>query len=486
MFLLFMPFRWAQEGHLPLFGAYKILPDGTKLINKESMVLDKIGKNGPSILKIRRNTSSILHLLGVSQVLQPPVHVVARRIVRDLQLPDELSDFVRKLDKLVGNKRGKWRLKTFGNHVDIGTGYAAALILFALKLTLGLDGTSEHKISSMAAEANEILRLKPSSSFAKNTQGPYVNGDASGQPPTIFVWKEWVRFMRYRRLILETEHVPTAIRHKALARMDPDIVMAFARGKGYLSCKNVKKLRPSRQKSQEDTLELLEDIMASRRQEKSTTVPIAFKPTVLPRQGLAEQLYEKYGLLRQDFPSSSLKPLLQTKTLASALQQKDVGLDVCQGPAYDEVDLLGSQFVPLLCRTAFKRKRGALGRPTEGPAHYAYKTFRRCHQIRAASGSGQQKKLVLFQPWQAYWSLSIRGTAKLTQFDWKVLSAQLPPTFLWMLNEVAESCGEKPMDLYAKLQTVETILLRYCQRSYSLVPQDDLKWRIASAKKVVL
>lgn len=367
------------------------------------------------------------------------------------------------------------QLRTFGKLVDSGAAYAGALILFALKLILGLDGHSENEISGMASQANEILGLKPSSAFAKTSS----SGAGRAEGKTLFVWKEWVRFIHYRRLVLESHHVPTAVRHNAINRMDPDVVMAFVRNDGYLRCRSVKKLIPSQQRRQEEVLKLLDQLAYHLPSPDPSTKRIfSFEPTLLPRQGLAEQLLHsdphRFALLRQSFSSSSLKFALRPEKLARALREKAVSLQVCQGPAWEELDLLVSEFLPSYYKYASSKGK---------PPRYAFKPARLKRHVREEPG---RRNLLLHQPWNAYWTRSMCGNQTINRLDWKVLSAQLPPTFRWMLKEVAESCSEKPRDLYLKLRQVETILLRWTQATHTLLPDQVLKRRLNFAKHIVL
>ena len=106
-----------------------------------------------------------------------------------------------------------------------------------MKLIFGLDGATEYKISDFAEQANNLLKLKPSSSFARRKGSENVLPKQSSMGvKTLFVWKDWVRFIEYRRLAMERNHVPTAIRKGLVKKMDPDYVLRFAQNEGYYHC----------------------------------------------------------------------------------------------------------------------------------------------------------------------------------------------------------------------------------------------------------
>jgi len=397
---------------------------------------------------------------------------------------------VRKLDKLVGAQRQDWKLRRIGRLADSGTKYAGALVLIALKMMFGLDGHSENKISEFASQANAALQLKASSAFTmrKDLEANVAGTDHTSptEMETLFVWKEWVRFIEYRRILLETFYVPSSIRARKMRQMDPKRMMRYARKEGELRCnRNVsfKKLS-SYKKRQGQFMEIFEDLSKSfPSQSNPTPTEQAFRPCIFPHHGLAEQLLdfdpERFSLLRQSFPESSLRFTLRPKSLARDLHRVGYGLNVCQGPAYAEANLLSTDFVSSAVK--FSKKKTSSVRFFSGRA----KLKRNIKPVIRTSAK-DSKELLLYQPSWAYWTRSVRCKTTLNGLDWKVLSNQLPPTFRWTLKLVAESLGEKQKDLYVELRGVETILNRWTQSVHSLAPKTEFDRKLKSARTLVL
>lgn len=88
--------RWVRQGYIPFHGAHQLLPEWMKqsMLSQDANILGGCarasGRAGPNLVSLRQNTASLLHMLGVSELPKPPVHVVARKIIQDLQLPGNL------------------------------------------------------------------------------------------------------------------------------------------------------------------------------------------------------------------------------------------------------------------------------------------------------------------------------------------------------------------------------------------------------------
>lgn len=364
-------------------------------------------------------------------------------------------------------------------------------LLIALKLIIGLDGSSEFKISDFAAQVNDILKLKPSSSFSRRKS----YGHQSSSPvKTLFVWREWVRFIEYRRITLEQTHVPTAIRKGVVHKMDPEYVLRFAKTEGFLHCHRTGK--PETNPKEDQILKVLDQ--TAKRFVPSTDLPKripVFRPTVLGNHGLAEQLIEfdrcQFGLLEQDFSKSSLAFALEPKIIAEALKKADPPhkLKVCLGPAYNDVNLT----MPFISsRTKMSSLISQIDR--HGVKHIKFKP----EIITATTKSDAeeeeedeededinktQRSLLLFQPASGYWSRSTY-LRFMSNSEWSLFSAELPETFVWMLNIICEIIEETPKDLYIKLNYLETIILmRHTKLEHSLTPAKILKHRLVSAMR---
>ena len=80
-----------REGHIPLVGAHRLLPENMPLSGNDSHILGGTAQGrykGVNSAKIWYDSKKMMHLLGVTDHLaQQPIHRIASRIVEDLQLP---------------------------------------------------------------------------------------------------------------------------------------------------------------------------------------------------------------------------------------------------------------------------------------------------------------------------------------------------------------------------------------------------------------
>lgn len=367
-------------------------------------------------------------------------------------------------------------------------------MVIALKLILGLDGSSEYKISDFADKANDLLQLKASSGFSRRKKDQNkTNSSSTHRLKTLFVWREWVRFVEYRRLTLERTHVPTAIRKGVVNKMDPEYVLRFAKNEGYLHYH-----RTGRQTEiipkEEQILKFLDQ--SSKRFSPSPSsvkrIPV-FRPTLLATQGLAEQLLQfdrsEYSLLEQRFSDSSLSFAIDPKPLADALKRCNPphNLKICLGPAYVDVNLTlpfissrakMSQMLNDMDRYGAKPIKI---RPVIIPASVMFEEEE--EEEEGDDASQPRPSLLLFQPSSGYWSRSLYAKA-MTNNEWDLFSAELPSTFVWMLNLICDSIEEAPKDLYMTLSYLETIIfMRHTKLEHSLTTPKVLKHRLVSAMR---
>ena len=350
-----------------------------------------------------------------------------------------------------------------------------------MKLIFGLDGATEYKISDFAEQVNNLLKLKPSSGFARKKQG---SENVRHQPSfmdvrTLFVWKEWVRFIEYRRNAINRNHVPTAIRRKLVKKMDPEYVLRFAQNEGYYHFKH-----PSSDKFTDfdkSVLEILEKAKAKCPSPPGPTKKIpTFRPSIFGMQGVADQLLKfdslEYGLLKQEFSTSSLVFSWKSKRLATALNKANPPhrLNVNKGSARKEIKLT----------MPFVNSRSQQTPTTMKMERYAWKIITVESDIISVSPDDEEVEdeskpsLLLFNPASTYWIASI-GIKNVSYVEWKLFSAGLPPTFLWMLNLICESIEESPRDFYEVFTTVETIVfLHHAKVTRSLSNKVQIKKRI--------
>jgi len=391
-----------------------------------------------------------------------------------------LVDIVQELDKKICGRQ-EWKMEKIGGSVDSGTKYAAVLIIVALKMIFGLDGHSENKISEFASKANAALKLKASSSFTTRTDdsASFIGTEAT-EIETLFVWQEWCLFIDYLRVVLEEYHVPSAIRADKVLHIDPERMIRYAETEGKLRCFRSNSGGPvSRLDSHQQVRAICEELVESFLLPPSEQ--IQFKPALLPRHGLAKQLLrfdpDKFSRLHQTFCQSSLTFALDPKNIAEKLESMDVGVNIYQGPAYEEVDCFVGDYVFASARTPRERKN---------PISCSSKPAKLNLKPTICSATKLSSELTLHLPSLAYWTREVRGKTTMNDNDWASLSNELPAPLRWTLNTFAASVGEEPKDLYFHLCKVETILSGQSEAQHPALSEKEIKDRKTASGKYVL
>jgi hypothetical protein len=381
-----------------------------------------------------------------------------------------------------------------------------------MKYLFGLDDSSEFEISDFAEKVNGILKLKPSSSLANNKED-FDPSDAtnSNSMKTLFNWKEWARFIKCRNWMLQRYHVPTAIRHGVIEKMDPEFVLHFAKTDGslllhpYNPSQDPKKSKTHDwTKMAEETAEKLANHFSSLDTGGECRRIPNFKPTILPNQGLIEQLMEfdpvAFGDIKQHFVQSSLTFVLEPEPLAAALKRtnKPHELYVCRAPAIEETYLTTPFVLSTKARNvnsinrndsakkaAVEKKINNLKRHEHHLVKFQQKDIvpvldSDCDEYVAPTQG--LPKLVLYQPSAMYWMRAMRRDYEPNPEDWVILQTELPGTFVWMLNIVADIIEEKPDYVYAKLTDLETIIFQGSGNLlHTLTDWKELRKRLTSA-----
>ncbi|EFX65232.1 hypothetical protein DAPPUDRAFT_117456 [Daphnia pulex] len=383
-------------------------------------------------------------MLNIEKLPKPPAFLLASKIICDLQLPNELEVNVKTLDRIINqdDNDAEWKTVLFGNRIpnpgchEIGTWIRR-----------------NDRISDFATKVNNLLKLKPSSSFASKQQGVENenNRETSQGIKTPFVRKEWVRFIEYRRNVIDRTHVPTAIRKGIVKKMDPAYVYQFAQTEGFYHYN-----RPTTELSEIDRsiLEVFEK--ASKRFPSPPGPPKRiprFRSSLFGLQGLADQLLEfdpsEYGQLKQEFSTSSLVFARKPKLLAAALKKANPPhlLNIHKGPA-----LKDRKFVMTLITS-----RCGISKSSSQMDRYAWKIVTVESELDEFYDSQSRPSLLLHDPSFGYWISALR-LELVTFVDWNLFSASLPSSFLWLLQLICEGIEESPRDFYPTFNAVEAIV----------------------------
>ncbi|XP_037277505.2 TATA box-binding protein-associated factor RNA polymerase I subunit B-like [Rhipicephalus microplus] len=178
--------RWARDGHLPYLHVLKLLPEDAKLWGQQWRTFVRLTM--PTIDELAAQAAHLAHFLGMrSELRQPPLLPIVMRLVADLNLPLEFVNVCEEVlcthPKMVPSwevppNRAAGSVPLFSPVCEVR---AAAVLLLALKLTLGLNGSREVQLSRAVEELA--------------SRHPEAN---------LFVWSRWEKHLRARLLLLRS------------------------------------------------------------------------------------------------------------------------------------------------------------------------------------------------------------------------------------------------------------------------------------------
>nr|CAD7262095.1 unnamed protein product [Timema shepardi] len=174
--------RWITEGVLSYHNVSHFLPNVYHIKGMDGIIFGPIIKE-PTHFSLRVIGAKMAELIAVTTVPPPDILALVRRYILELQLPDQLLTYVKRLFA-VSVPVLKFNASSIPNY----EARAMAFIIVVLKLLLGLDGVTEHKISVTAGKINMLLGT---------------------EEPLLFVWDDWVKYIECRKAFVSLYHFPT-------------------------------------------------------------------------------------------------------------------------------------------------------------------------------------------------------------------------------------------------------------------------------------
>ncbi|KAH7957693.1 hypothetical protein HPB52_021903 [Rhipicephalus sanguineus] len=154
--------RWARDGHLPYLHVLKILPEDAKLWGQQWRTFVRLSV--PTIDDLAAQAAHLAHFLDVrSELRQPPLLPIVMRLVADLNLPLEFVNVCEQVLLTHPNMVPSWDAppKRAARSVPLFSPVcevrAAAVLLLALKLTFGLNGSREQVKRTLPRTHHEVL-----------------------------------------------------------------------------------------------------------------------------------------------------------------------------------------------------------------------------------------------------------------------------------------------------------------------------------------
>ncbi|XP_060526939.1 TATA box-binding protein-associated factor RNA polymerase I subunit B [Cylas formicarius] len=268
--------RFIREGHLSFGAFFHLFPEDVKVHMKKHQHL-------VTFTVFRDKIAGLAKFLDLTVYVEMPnLITLCARYCKELNLPLGVLDCVK---KLILKTRPLMTFNSMCNRLPNYEARAMAFIILTLKILFGLDGMTESKLSRYSNLLNE-----------------------KGLDSLTFNIEEWLKYLQYRRCVIEKYHLPTRLGTRK--EFGSDL---------YLEYINSQKLNYKQgvhyiQKESKD----YQQVLARIRKDSSLTQgePIVFPPTLTPFLSYSQVVGSNRDvplrdLLWKDFSENSLRYLLE-------------------------------------------------------------------------------------------------------------------------------------------------------------------------------
>lgn len=200
--------RYAKESHIKLNNISSFLPpniDSKQAVNH----FRKSSNDSLTHAALRTKAYSIARIINVRHIKKPDLASLCARYVKDLCLPTAMGNLIENLLEFYPPDMNMKNSGSLTRAVPNFEGRAMAYVIFILKLFFGLDDKREFEISKSVQVINDKLSENDSKHNA------------------LFVWSEWVEYIKMRNVILSQCHYPTAMQIDPNAKMHTDMYVDF-------------------------------------------------------------------------------------------------------------------------------------------------------------------------------------------------------------------------------------------------------------------
>ncbi|XP_046992980.1 TATA box-binding protein-associated factor RNA polymerase I subunit B [Schistocerca americana] len=307
--------RWIREGHLSYQHVTHFFPQGV-CIKKSDRTQFGASVQSANYSTILKGTGLLIKWLGVKYVPVPDVHKLVERQVHELGLPDMMITLVERLAEFIPILPYFEENKYFYSF-EVQT---MAMIIFVLKLLLGLDDRTEHSVSETAERLNEL----------------YVGDDLR-----LFSWDRWVCWFERRKQLLVRHHIPT--RDLIDPREEGNTQQLIEHWKRAVKderlCEKVKTMDHLFKGLKPQTVEILKRplLLLAERHEKSynlyfpaTLRPLSTYSTII----ITHKCPKQQNSLRKNFNTSDMNFMLDPSEVLNLAEEKNIKLKILMKSAH--------------------------------------------------------------------------------------------------------------------------------------------------------
>uniref|UniRef100_A0A336MX32 CSON009124 protein n=1 Tax=Culicoides sonorensis TaxID=179676 RepID=A0A336MX32_CULSO len=502
--------RFCREGHLSYNCGRKYIPRNLseKKIRELNSKYTMCKKNDVGIHTGWRQFINYMRDFLHFEFEQPDLRALARRYVTELNLPDEIYNYIEMILILCPPVM---KLFNRGYLLPNYEGRAMAFILFVLKLFFGLDDQTELEMSESSKAINRDL-------------------ERNETKLKLFVWSDWVEFIEARRIVLEKCHAPSFCK---TTKIGPEHYMKYAQMKSHndesQSDEEVKGIEDLHTKAAQRAESLTQfakyfaEVDETRNMQLLDEKFIIFPPSLTPSLTYMEVLRETYpekvhfpSMLLIDHSQRDIKSLLDPLNLYKTLLQCGIKLEVNEAQLnsslkferwtlrdivvlfshYNDCDFnvneskwtenLKKRMTKIELKeqkdvietherrkTKFNEKKPKQYPNTISEENIFFEQNDTISQDLPIPNPDQFDSIVtLKQPHFNYWTHFYYSFINFYKTDYELFeeaSKSFPRSFSWILNHCAKIIEMAPSDLYTQLLTVENQFL------YALRPMDRIK-----------
>lgn len=285
--------RFIREGRLSIMNCKKFVP---KEINLSTVThWQSFSKSNRECIphRVRAVAMTLFKKLNLGKPLVPDIRRIVHNFIKDLCLPNDFKDLVFALIESIpyNFEDSKGCCKSWEKMVRIPDYEIVIMsyIVVALKMCFGLDDVYEIELSDAIDKVNQ----------EKDYQKSHKLGRYSNETDRLFSFREWCKFLQFRKSMLCKFYLPMALQHNL--EVDDHIFMEHLPE------------RPKRKVdlSDEITLDILNKISL---EDSGSVIPFSeFPPTLTPLSSYIEIILDYYQdpelklLLSEDFTQYSLQ-----------------------------------------------------------------------------------------------------------------------------------------------------------------------------------
>ncbi|XP_049823643.1 TATA box-binding protein-associated factor RNA polymerase I subunit B isoform X2 [Aethina tumida] len=191
--------RFINDGHISFNYYRNLFPDDFH--HKNLNIRDNSVKRTLTNFSFRKNVAQMINFLNLHKyITKPDLPKLCRRFCKELNLPDDLTNYVVNIVNKTSPKLNFAKNSTIFPNYE---GRIMSVILVVLKLLFGFDDVTEYEFSRYSQLCDEYITF-----------------------PKMFNVVDWMKYLHYRSVIIDEYHFPTQYNNNQTT-VDSDLYLQF-------------------------------------------------------------------------------------------------------------------------------------------------------------------------------------------------------------------------------------------------------------------